>query len=135
VPLIIFALLRGPLAGFFAGMGFGVLHFLQSLYVVHPLQFMLDYPIAYGAAGLAGFFRHDPLTHFSMVGATISAMAARLLLHTLSGALFLHYFLHVIPGSPLLYAALYNASYLVPDTVIALVVVPLITPRLKKALS
>jgi thiamine transporter len=135
VPLILFALLRGPVPGFLAGMGFGFLHFLQSLYIVHPLQFLLDYPLSYSAAGLAGFWGKEPLTHLAMVCATLSSMAGRFFFHTLSGTLFLSFFLHQVPGSPLLYAALYNASYIVPDTVIALAVVPLIAPRLRHAFS
>lgn len=39
-----------------AGAVTGLLHILLGGYIVHPVQALLDYPIASGALGLAGFF-------------------------------------------------------------------------------
>ena len=131
VPLIIFAFYRGAAAGFLAGAGFGCIHFLQSLYAVHPLQFFLDYPCAYGAAGIAGFFRGRPCTAAIAALSVLSVMALRFLLHSLSGALFVRFFLPSFKGNAWAYSALYNASYIIPDTIIAFVVISLVMPRLR----
>jgi thiamine transporter len=132
LPLIMFALLRGFLAGFLAGMSFGFIHFAQNPVMTHPLQFLLDYPLAYGSAGLAGFFaRPAGSSLLSLVG-VIVAMAGRFACHTLSGFLFVGLFLSSVPANPLLYVVLYNAAYMIPDTVITCAVVEFLLPRLKR---
>ena len=46
----------GPVTGIIAAVAYGVLQFITGPYVVHPLQVLLDYPLAFGALGLSGFF-------------------------------------------------------------------------------
>ena len=42
--------------GLIAALAYGTLQLLFDPYIVHPLQLLLDYPLAYGALGLAGLF-------------------------------------------------------------------------------
>ncbi|HOP94937.1 MAG: energy-coupled thiamine transporter ThiT [Dictyoglomaceae bacterium] len=58
LPLFIFALRWGTVPGIFVGVVYGILHSLQDLYVVHWLQYLLDYPIAFGLIGLAGIVKN-----------------------------------------------------------------------------
>jgi len=132
LPLIIFALLRGPLAGFLAGASFGFVHFAQNPVMAHPLQFMLDYPLAFGSAGLAGFFAPPAGSSLLSLVGVLVAMAGRFACHTLSGLIFIGLFLSSAPANPLLYVILYNAAYMIPDTVIACAVVEFLLPRLKR---
>jgi len=46
----------GP--GIVVGMAYGFLHSLQDMFVIHPLQYLLDYPIAFGLIGLAGLVKN-----------------------------------------------------------------------------
>ena len=45
----------GPRVGIVAAVGFGILQFITGPYVVHPLQVVIDYPLAFGALGCSGF--------------------------------------------------------------------------------
>jgi energy-coupled thiamine transporter ThiT len=84
VPICWFALRRGVKWGVFAGVVFGFVVMLNPVdfYVVHPAQFLLDYPIAFGALGLAGAFRRHPL-----VGVGVGIFG-RFLSHFSSGVIF-----------------------------------------------
>ena len=46
----------GPTVGIIAAVGFGILQFITGPYVVHPVQVIIDYPLAFGALGFSGFF-------------------------------------------------------------------------------
>ncbi|NPV89041.1 thiamine transporter [Coprothermobacteraceae bacterium] len=54
LPLLVFALRWGVGPGLAVGVAYGLLHSLQDLYLVHPIQYVLDYPLAFGLIGLAG---------------------------------------------------------------------------------
>jgi len=135
VPLVFYALLRGPLAGLVAGAAFGVLHSLQTPFIVHPLQYLLDYPLAYASSSLAGLICrpwHGPVR---VCGACIAAMAGRFACHVLSGALFISLYVKTVPSNPILYSMAYNAAYLVPDTVLLCLAMTALLPRLKASLG
>lgn len=138
VPLILFSLLRGAIPGILAGAIFGLIHFLQSPMMFHPLQVILDYPCAFGALGLAGFFskaafesasRKKPLSLY-LWAAVLVSVSGRFLFHMLSAALFLSLFLRERLEHPFLYSLAYNASYLIPGLIISGFCVQLIFPRL-----
>ena len=46
----------GPVIGIVAAVAFGILQFITGPYVVHPIQVIIDYPLAFGALGFSGFF-------------------------------------------------------------------------------
>ena len=119
VPLILLALRQGPWVGIVAGAAYGLLDLAIEPFVVHPVQLVFDYPLAFGVLGLAGFF--PPTVRGAILG-TVAAVLARFLCHFVSGVAF---FTSTFPEgwNPLIYSAVYNAAYLVPSLVIALVVV------------
>ena len=123
VPLLIIAVRWGPKAGLGAGVLFGLVDYLLEPYFYHPVQFLLDYPIAFGCLGLAGFLPRWPLL------GTTAGLAGRFLSHLLSGVVF---FASYAPEgmSPWLYSAIYNATYLGPELVISLIVVGLVWWRI-----
>jgi len=57
LPLFIFAYYYGPGPGVIVGMAYGFLQLIQDPFIVQWVQVLLDYPLAFGALGLAGFFR------------------------------------------------------------------------------
>jgi thiamine transporter len=129
LPLILLALRQGPVVGIVAGGVYGLLNLIVSPFAVHPVQVLFDYPLAFAALGLAGFFL--PTMRGAILG-TVVAVLARLACHFISGVIF---FASYAPEgwNPYLYSAAYNAAYLVPSLAIALVVVVLLLRALEGA--
>lgn len=116
IPVFYLASRRGLRIGVLGGLLLGLGQLLIDPYVVHPLQAILDYPLAFAVLGLAGLWPRKPLA-----GVTV-ACAARYLVHVISGVV---YFASYAPEgtSPWVYSAVYNATYMIPEMIIALVVV------------
>ena len=129
IPLILLALRQGPVVGVVTGAAYGLLNLAVGPVVVHPVQVLFDYPLAFGALGLAGFFR--PTVRGAVIGATV-AVLARFVCHFVSGVVF---FASYAPEgwNPYVYSGAYNAAYLVPSLVIALVVVVVLLRALEGA--
>jgi thiamine transporter len=124
VPILFLALRRGVKVGIVAGMllSLVILSVPGQAFVVNPIQFLLDYPLAFGALGLAGFFPKKPL-----IGVGVGIFG-RFCSHFISGALF---FASFAPAgeSPILYSAIYNGSYLGVEFVVSTIVMILIMQR------
>lgn len=122
VPIFYVALRRGAGTGILAGLVLGMVKLVLEPFVVHPIQFLMDYPLAFGLLGVAGFFSRLPLA-----GVFVGS-AGRFLMHLLSGVIF---FASYAPeGSNVwVYSATYNASYMVPELAIALIVMLLLGVR------
>jgi thiamine transporter len=129
IPLILLALRQGPVVGVITGAAYGLLNLAVGPVVVHPVQVLFDYPLAFGALGLAGFFR--PTVRGAVIGATV-AVLARFVCHFVSGVVF---FASYAPEgwNPYVYSGAYNAAYLIPSLVIALVVVVVLLRALEGA--
>ena len=129
VPLILLALRQGPFVGIVAGAAYGLLDLAIEPFIVHPVQVLFDYPLAFGVLGLAGFFR--PTIGGAIVG-TVVAVLARFLCHFVSGVVF---FASYAPEgwNPYVYSAAYNLAYLVPSLIIAILVVVVLLRALEGA--
>lgn len=90
LPLILGALVCGPVWGTIGGALFGLIDFFLDGYSFNPGSFFFDYLIAFGAMGLAGFFAKPFLSKkwWSFFVGAFVAMAARYVSHGLSGAWF-----------------------------------------------
>jgi thiamine transporter len=119
VPLIWFALRRGFGYGLFAGFVYGLVHIALGGYVVHPVQGLLDYPLAFAALGLAGAFERYPL-----VGVGVG-IAGRFIASFLAGIFF--FTSPTLEGA--VASALYNGTYLIGEFVISAIVIYLIIKR------
>jgi len=120
VPIIWLALRRGPKVGLFAATVYGVVQLaLGPEGIYYPAQVLLDYPIAFGLLGLAGFFQKRPF-----LGVNIGIIG-RFLAHFLSGIIF---FASYAPEGmhPAIYSAVYNGSYLLPELAISIYIVYLL---------
>ncbi len=113
VPIFLLALRRGSRIGIVGGIAFGLVALVEDVYsgveiIFYPAQVILDYPLAFGVLGLAGFFRKIPVLGVG-VGVT-----ARFCSHFVSGVLF---FASYAPAgvSPFVYSALYNGGFLIPE--------------------
>ena len=90
-PVMLYAYIFGMKKGVFVGFVYGTLQALQDPWIIHPAQFLLDYPIAFSAVGLAGLFRSfRPLQKAPQIKFMLGAVLAgtmRFVCHVLSGAL------------------------------------------------
>jgi thiamine transporter len=112
VPLLWIALRRGSRVGIFTCFIYGLVQFMLEPWIVSPIQVFLDYPLAFGLLGLAGLFQNYPL-----VGVGIG-ISGRFISHLLSGVVFFSEY--APPGmSPLIYSAVYNGSYLLPEFIVS----------------
>ena len=116
VPIFWLALRRGWKIGVFGGAVFGVVDLAVEPFVVHPIQLILDYPLAFAFLGLAGFFQKYPV-----IG-VIVGVTGRFVSHFVSGIV---YFADYAPAgmSPVVYSAIYNGTYLIPSMIICAVVI------------
>lgn len=119
VPILWLALRRGPKVGLFAAAVYGVVQFALQPFIFHPAQVLLDYPLAFGFLGVAGFLQKNPF-----IGVTVGIIG-RFLAHFFSGIIF---FANFAPEAmhPAIYSALYNGGYMLVELVISLYVIYLL---------
>jgi len=125
VPILIFALRWGLKAGTGAGAVAGLLQLILAGYVVHPLQALLDYPLAFAALGFAAL-APSPLWLGLATGTFL-----RFACHVLSGVIF---FASYAPeGTNVwLYSAVYNGSYMLPNLGLTIILTYILWPRIKE---
>jgi len=142
LPIMIVALRRGVFAGVVAGALFGLIDVALEPYVVHPAQFVLDYPVAFGAVGLTGLGSRSVVRLFSeglggraAVAAVVWSLvgsAGRFAAAFVSGIVF--FAANAPAGQPVwLYSAVYNLSYLLPSALACAVAVFVLVPVLQRA--
>ena len=113
LPLMMYAAAFGPFYGFAAAFAYALLQIVQGAWIVHPVQFILDYFVAFTCLGLPSLFR-DKLT----LGVIVAGFS-RMLASTVSGAVFfadsgLDYGI----ANPWTYSLLYNMLTIGVDTLI-----------------
>ncbi len=125
----------GPSTGIMAGVAFGILNMLYAPFVVHPIQFLLDYPLAFGMLGVSGFFGK---MKNGLQWGYLTAVFGRYICHVLSGIIF--FAEYAGEANAVLYSFAYNATYLGIEAIItfALLWVPVIRnafQRIKKGIA
>ena len=119
VPLLLVAWAYGPWAGMLAGLIFGMMTLLIGGYVVHPVQGILDYPLAYIALGIAGFFPN----HRFLGG--VVGLFGRFFCHFLAGVVFFSQY--AWPGwSPWIYSIALNGLFMLLEGGLCLLIVRLL---------
>lgn len=119
----------GPIAGITTGMAYGLLQFvLEPIFYTIP-QMLVDYPLAFGALGLAGFFCSRK--HGLQIG-YVAGVLGRFVFAFFSGVLF---FAAYAPEgmSVVVYSASYNGIYLAAEGIITLIIISI--PAVSKALA
>ena len=109
----------GPSVGLLAGITMGLLQFVLDPYIIHPVQMFLDYPLAFGMLGLAGFFQNKEYGLY--IGFAVGCLG-RCAMSTISGVVF---FAEYAPEgmNPLVYSILYNGAYIGAEMVITMVII------------
>lgn len=117
LPIFLFAYAYGIGPGLVTGMAYGILQLVQDAFFVHPIQLLLDYPLAFACLALAGAFKNKPWGLY--VGISLGALG-RLVCHVLSGVIFFSEYAG--NANPWVYSTLYNATYLLPEAAICVAI-------------
>ena len=120
------SLLYGPAAGILAGFAFGMLKLIQDPYIIHWAQFFLDYPLSFGALGLAGLYRKN-IAISCLIGGF-----ARLFMNFLSGVIF---FGSYAPEgmNVIVYSIVVNGLVIGTDTLICAIIA--LIPQIRNAIE
>jgi thiamine transporter len=118
IPIIFIAYVYGSRIGCLAGILFGIIDLLLGAYVVHPVQLLLDYILAFGSLGAAGWFKNNVA-----LGA-LTAISLRFVCHAISGVVF--FSSYAGNQNAIVYSILYNGAYLLPEAIITMVILSII---------
>lgn len=131
LPLLALAIARGTRAGMGAGACAGLAHALAGGTIVHPVQLGLDYFVAYALLGVAGIASgRGNVDRWQLAPAIVAAMGLHLAAMVVSGMVF---FAPAAGGSALAYSLAYNAATVLPETLLALWLVPPLVRSLARA--
>jgi len=120
LPIILYSIIFGPVAGITAGISYGFLQFLQDGGIVHWAQLFLDFPLAFGFLGIAGMVPRNLNIRTRIISGTIIAVIGRGFMHVISGAIFFAHYAG--DANPWIYSIIYNGTFLSVETVIAIVI-------------
>lgn len=119
----------GPVTGLITGIAYGLLQFIIEPYFLTLPQVIVDYPLAFGALGLSGFFYKSKN---GLAIGYIVGVIGRFFFTFLSGMLFFGAYAADYGMSAFVYSFTYNGSYLFAEALITLLLIQL--PPVKKAL-
>lgn len=122
----------GPAIGIVAAIAFGILQFITGPYVVHPIQVIIDYPLAFGALGFSGFFSNKKN---GLLKGYLAGVMGRFFFASVSGLIFYTVYVDAFNENMIaVWASLvYNMTYIFPEAAITIVLISL--PAVKSALS
>ncbi|MEE0772377.1 MAG: energy-coupled thiamine transporter ThiT [Anaerovoracaceae bacterium] len=122
VPIVLCAYFFGVRRGLMAGMCVGLIDLIFSPYVIHPIQLILDYPLAFGALAFGGIFAAQKN---GLIKGYIFGVFCRYICAVLSG--FIFFGSYAPEGfSAITWALWYNMTYLAVEGAItvALLCIP-----------
>lgn len=115
IPILFYCVRWGARSGFLAAFSFGLLQLLMDGAYAYTWQAMiLDYILAFGVLGIAGFFRQK---RGGLFLGSVLAIFLRFICHTLSGVyVWAEYmperFMGMPMTSPWVYSPIYNGIYM-----------------------
>lgn len=140
LPIIILALRHGLVPGIIGGILWAVLQLVTgNATVIHAMQFIVEYPLAFGLIGLAGVFRrsfqytlaNETNRRMRQIGiasvALILGSFTRYIVHFFAGIYYWGQYAPEAQG-PVLYSLIVNGSNFLSETIITLIVLALLAP-------
>ena len=126
LPICLFSYVYGMKKGLLVGVIYGLLQAVQDPFIVHPAQFLLDYPVAFSTIAMSGLLTdlsvlsNRPRIKFA-IGAALTGLL-RYVSHVISGVFaFGAYALDAEATNFLTYSAVYN-TYVFIDIALVIVV-------------
>ena len=138
VPILIYCIRWGWKDGFLATFAMGLLQLIfDGAYAWGPWSMLLDYLLAYGVLGVAGFFWKRKSGLFT---GTVVACNCRFIIHFISGITIYKIYeptevLNHVYTNPYLYSAVYNGSFLAIDMVLCLIIFAILYKPLKRYIT
>ena len=125
LPIMLFSLVYGVGPGMLTGLAYGVLQYIQDPSFLNVWQFILDYLIAFAALGLAGIGkdRKHEWMYISIPIAVLGRAVSAILAGIMWANEYIDYGLKIGEmefSSPVVYSMVYNGVYLIPETLICL---------------
>ena len=125
VPIVLCTYFFGIRRGLMAGMCVGLIDLIFSPYVIHPVQLILDYPLAFGALALGGIFATQKN---GLIKSYVFGVFCRYICAVLSGVIF--FGAYAPEGfSALTWSLWYNLTYLAVEGIITVIL--LCVPQIK----
>lgn len=127
--IVLIAYWYGPYVGIMTAVAYGLVQFVtEPIFYTIP-QMLLDYPLAFGALGLAGFFNKKK---WGLQIGYVVGVIGRFVFATISG--FVFFGSYAPEGmAPIVYSIGYQASYLVPEMIVTLIIISI--PPVASALA
>ena len=130
IPILLIAVRWGLLSGVITGLIIGILQWALGGYIIHWLQGILDYIVAFSVVGLAGVFRSQiikaatnlnqkKIALYITLGITVGGLL-RYVAHSLAGAVFFKEFAG--DQNVWIYTIIYNGSYMIPAIILSAIV-------------
>lgn len=140
LPLMLFSACYGMGPGLLAGLAYGVLQYFQDPQWLNVWQFVFDYLIAFSALGLAGIAwkKKEKWLYIGIPVAVLGRAVSAILAGIMWAYEYLDYGLKIGSmefSSPILYSIVYNGVYLIPETVICLLLALLIAKPVMKIMK
>ncbi len=141
LPLIFISLRRGPVWDCLAGAICGIVQLMFGGSFLNPIQVLFDYVLSFGTLGFSGFFARP------FQAAVTNKKQSKIFLYTFLASLlggFMAYVNNVISGivfygeytpkgqSVFAYSTIYNATYMISETIVALIIIWLLAARTPK---
>lgn len=119
----------GPSTGILTGAAYGVLQFLTDPYILSPAQVLVDYPLAFAALGLSGFFWK---AKYGLIKGYVLGIVGRWVFAVISGWIFFGEYAWEGWGA-LPYSMVYNGCYIFAEGLVTVLI--LLIPAVAKALQ
>lgn len=123
-PILLFALRHGLGKGLTIGVLYGIIQFIIEPFMVSPVQFLLDYPLAFGALGLAGLYS-DKIKENKKITTVLTGcflgMFGRMICHVIAGVVYFKEYAG--DQNPLLYSISYNGTYMLVELIITSIII------------
>ena len=117
VPIALCAYFFGVRRGLMAGMCVGLIDLIFNPYVIHPVQLLLDYPMAFGALAFGGIFAAQK---HGLIKGYVFGVICRYICAVLSGVIF--FGAYAPEGfSAITWSLWYNLTYLGAEGIISAV--------------
>jgi len=116
LPIMLFAYIYGTPKGLIVGVAYGLLQMIQDPWIVHPVQAICDYILAFAALALVGLFRKR------LIAGEAVAIAGRFLFAFISGLVFFGEYGADWGMSPAVYSLVYQGTYLLPEAAICIII-------------
>ena len=137
LPLIVFAIRWGVLSGMIAGALYGILSvIIFGGTILGPIQYLLDYPLAYAFMGLSGIsVLRDKLDIKGYIPFIIVAYLLKFTSHFISGMIFFAIdSANIFTLENARNSFLYNITYIGPEILILVIILVILNQSFKRFL-